>query len=70
LTATPYISGAKKFLMLSAPLISDKMDEDATLLSTIHFAFGIDLLLKHILVSINPIVALKDCDFRNAVPVL
>jgi hypothetical protein len=56
--------------MLSAPLISDKMDEDATLLSTIHFAFGIDLLLKHILVSINPIVALKDCDFRNAVPVL
>jgi hypothetical protein len=70
MTASEFLSDAKKPILMSSHNIKENMKELDVIHATTFFSFGIERLLKYVLANINPVFALKSGDFKNAAPCL
>jgi hypothetical protein len=65
-----YLKDASFFLRRAAGLIEEGMPREKTIEASLHFAFGMERLLKSILFDLNPIYVYKSQEFKNTAPLL
>jgi len=65
-----FLNDAKRLIAMSAPVIEEKASYENVVSAMTFFSFGVERLLKHILVKVNPIFALKNGDFKHSAPCL
>jgi hypothetical protein len=65
-----YLEDAKKLIGMCSRHISEEMDEDGAIQGALFLALGMEKLLKHLLVKINPIFILKSSDFKHSAAAL
>jgi hypothetical protein len=65
-----YFKDSFVFLRKAASIIDDSIDFNQMIEASLHFALGIERILKGILWDINPIYVLNDPSFKNSAPIL
>jgi hypothetical protein len=65
-----FLNDAKRLIAMSAPAIDKNATYENVVSAMTFYSFGVERLLKHILVKVNPIFALKNGDFKHSAPCL
>jgi hypothetical protein len=65
-----YLNDAKKLISMASSHIEQDMSYEQLMYAMTFFSFGIERLLKHLLIKVNPAFILKDGNFKNAAPSL
>lgn len=65
-----FLDDAKRLIAMSAPAIDESASYENVVFAMTFYSFGIERLLKHLLVKVNPIFALKNGDFKHSAPCL
>jgi len=65
-----FLDDAKRLIAMSVPAIEENASYENVVSAMTFFSFGVERLLKHLLVKVNPIFALKNGDFKHSAPCL